>query len=216
MTPLLNLVDLGRRVRAARLARRLTLEQVVAGTNFTIGWLSKLENGQLSPSLEGLVKVATVLDCRLESFLEGLAATPRHVVCRRGAGGLKRHRNGNGAAVENLADAWRGRRMHPRILHVAKARGGRQAESFPGERFLMVLEGSVRLAYGEEQVPLEAGDSVYIDAVIPHGVIAVGATARVLSVSCDGEATAAVSRQPDDRASAKSAAKTRDRASGRT
>lgn len=186
MTPLLNLVDLGRRVRAARLARRLTLEQVVSRTDFTIGWLSKLENGQLSPSLEGLVKVAAVLDCRLESFLEGLSASPRHVVCRRGAGGLTTQRNGAGATVENLAEAWQGRRMHPRILHVTRARGGRAAESSPGERFLLVLEGRVRLAYGEEQVPLEAGDSVYFDAAIPHELVAVDATARVLSVSCDG------------------------------
>lgn len=190
MPPLLNLIDLGRRVRTARLARRLTLEQVVSRTDFTIGWLSKLENGQLSPSLDGLVKVAAVLDCRLETFLEGLSATPRHVVCRRGDGGLTRPRNGTGAAVEDLAEAWRGRRMHPRILHVARARGGRPAESFPGERFLLVLEGSVRLAYGEEQVPLEAGDSVYFDAAVPHGLIALGAAARVLSVACDGEATA--------------------------
>ena len=53
----LNLLDLGRRIRAARLARRLTLEEVVSQTDFTISWLSKLENGRLAPSLEGLVRL---------------------------------------------------------------------------------------------------------------------------------------------------------------
>ncbi|MFM7292238.1 MAG: helix-turn-helix domain-containing protein, partial [Planctomycetia bacterium] len=48
-TPL-NLADLGRRVRAVRLARRLTLDEVVSRANFTVSWLSKLENGQLTPS----------------------------------------------------------------------------------------------------------------------------------------------------------------------
>ncbi|MFM7184936.1 MAG: helix-turn-helix domain-containing protein [Planctomycetota bacterium] len=51
MSSSVNLADLGQRIRAARLARRMTLEEVVSRADFTASWLSKLENGQLTPSL---------------------------------------------------------------------------------------------------------------------------------------------------------------------
>ena len=69
MNATVNLADLGRRARAARLARRLTLEEVVSRADFTVSWLSKLENGQLTPSLEGLVKLADVLECGVDDLV---------------------------------------------------------------------------------------------------------------------------------------------------
>lgn len=194
MTPTLNLADLGRRVRAARLARRMTLEEVVSRTDFTVSWLSKLENGQLSPSLEGLVKIAAVLECGVESFVEGLAAAPRHVVCRNGD---PPPRPRDGVTVEHRAAAWRGRRMQPAILHVSRTANRRSAEGGSGERFCLVLEGDVKVTYGDEVVQLAAGDSIYFDAAVPHAITAVGRSARVLSVSCEGDgrpATAGVGR----------------------
>ena len=73
-----NLVDLGRRVRAARNARHLTLDEVVKRANFTVSWLSKLENGQLSPSLDGLVRLADVLECGIETLVQGLSVPPQY------------------------------------------------------------------------------------------------------------------------------------------
>ena len=181
----LNLADLGRRVRAARVARGLTLEEVVSRTDFTVSWLSKLENGQLSPSLEGLVKIAAVLECGVDSFVAGLAATPRHVVCRNGTAAGPQARDG--VTVEHRAAAWRGRRMKPAILHVSRSAGRRAPESGAGERFLIVLEGDAQVTYGDEVVRLAAGDSIYMDAAVPHAITAVGRSARILSVSCDAD-----------------------------
>ena len=185
MNNTLNLADLGRRVRAARMARRLTLEEVVSRTNFTVSWLSKLENGQLSPSLDGLVKIATVLECGVDTFVEGLAVTPRHVVCRNGDAPPPRTRDG--VTVEHRAADWRGRRMQPAILHVSRTAGRRAPEGGSGERFLLVLDGDVRLTYGDEVLHLAAGDSIYFDAAVPHALTASGRSARVLSISCDDE-----------------------------
>jgi uncharacterized RmlC-like cupin family protein len=50
----------------------------------------------------------------------------------------------------------------------------------------LVLDGSVRLAYGDERMVLGTGDSVYLSAVIPHTLQPLDkATARVLSVSSE-------------------------------
>ena len=79
----LNLADLGRRVRAARIAKRLTLEDVVGDTGLTVSWLSKLENGLLAPSLEALVRLAKSLECGVESLVEGLSVPRRSSWTRR-------------------------------------------------------------------------------------------------------------------------------------
>jgi transcriptional regulator with XRE-family HTH domain len=182
-----NLADLGRRVRAARVARRLTLEEVVSRADFTVSWLSKLENGQLTPSLEGLVKLADVLECGVDQLVEGLSIPPRHVVVKRGHGRIEQMRNGKSpAAIEYLADQWRGRVMQPTILLLDGTERRHAAESHDGQRFLYVLDGDVRVDYGDEPILLSAGDSIYIDATIHHGVTALGkGKARVLSVACE-------------------------------
>lgn len=181
----INLADLGRRARAARMARRLTLEEVVSRADFTVSWLSKLENGQLTPSLEGLVKLADVLECGVNDLVEGLSTPPRHVVVKGGHGRIEVGRGGkSSAAVEHLADQWRGRAMQPTVLHLAASDRKPVLESHDGERFLFVLDGEVRLDYGDEAILLAAGDSVYLDATIPHGMVARGkGKARVLSVA---------------------------------
>ena len=189
----INLAALGRRIRETRLSRRLTLEAVVARTGFTVSWLSKLENGQLSPSLEGLVGLAHALGCGVETLVDGLTAPPQHVLVRAGNGrsepGAKRlpGRNGKGrigaGKLEHLAAGWRGAAMQPQVLHLSNG-DRRGTESKDGQRFLMVLEGRARLEYGDDAIVLEPGDSIYFDASIPHTLSATSrTTARVLSVS---------------------------------
>lgn len=197
----INLVDLGRRVRAVRTARRLTLEEVVSRTDFTVSWLSKLENGQLSPSLEGLVRLSEVLECGLDSLIAGLEAEPQFVVTRRGEGEAIPSKNGRvGVVVESLANRWRDRHMHPTIIQLSGSGARKHPDNHDGERFLHVLEGSVRVTYGEERIVLEQGDSMYLYATIPHGLQPLGkGTARVLSVTYERPSTSprSVARRQD-------------------
>ena len=180
-----NLADLGRRVRAARLARSLTLEEVVSRAKFTVSWLSKLENGQLTPSLEGLVKLAEVLECGVETLVQGLSIPPQYVVVKRDGGRIDTARDGRpGYVCECLADQWRDRVMNPMIVHLSGFGNRDHPDNHDGERFLLVLEGAVQLEYGDEKILLEQGDSVYIYAAIRHVLMPAGkGTAKVLSVS---------------------------------
>jgi len=198
--PACNLAELGRRARAARLARRLTLEEVISRTNFTVSWLSKVENGLLSPSLEGLVRLADVLECPVESLVAGLQTNPRSVLVKRGEGTRAPSRNGRGLVSELLADRWAGRAMRPAVLHLSGTGNRRQPESHPGERFFLVLAGEIRFSYGEELFLLGEGDSIYIDAAVPHALAPApgarsGEVARVLRVAYEAEPAA--TRMPE-------------------
>ena len=193
MTIPVNLSDLGRRVRAARLARRLTLEEVVSRANFTVSWLSKLENGQLTPSLDGLVRLAEVLECGVDTLVQGLSVPPQYVVVKHGEGRSEPSRDSrNGYVTESLADQWRDRSMNPAIVHLSGVGNRHLPDNHDGERFLLVLKGEVKLEYGNELIHLDEGDSVYIYAAIPHVLAPAGrGTATVLSVSYDPPPTGA-------------------------
>jgi len=193
MTTSVNLADLGRRVRAARLARRLTLDEVVSRAQFTVSWLSKLENGLLTPSLDGLVKLAEVLECGVDSLVQGLSIPPQYVVVKQGEGRIEPSRDGrNGYITESLADQWRDRAMNPAIVQLSGVGNRHHPDNHNGERFLLVLDGEVTLEYGDELIHLGKGDSVYIYAAIPHVLTPAGrGTAKLLSVSYDPKPTAA-------------------------
>lgn len=200
-----NLADLGRRVRAARLARRLTLEEVVARTNFTVSWLSKLENGQLTPSLEGLVRLADVLECGVEHLVGGLSVPPRFVVARKGECRREQSRGARvGVVSEFLAEDWRARAMDPTILHLVGDGTKSRPETHDGERFLHVLDGAVTVAYGDDRIELSAGDSIYLDAAVPHAIVPVGRSrAQVLSVRYEGGPSRTAEATPRGRRTAK-------------
>ena len=192
-----NLADLGRRVRSARIARRLTLEEVVSRAEFTVSWLSKLENGQLAPSLDGLVKLADVLECGVDSLVEGLSIPPQYVVVKGGTGRTDPPVKDRKASVvvEHLADQWRNRAMNPVMLHISGNGNRGNPDNHNGERFLMVLEGELKLEYGDDLLLLGTGDSIYIYAAIPHVLMPAGrGTVKVLSVAYEPSSSAASSR----------------------
>lgn len=189
-----NTLDLGRRAKSLRQARGLTLEDVVSRTDFTVSWLSKLENGLLTPSLDGLVRLAEVLECGVDELVEGLLTRPRVVITRHGAGRLDGSRNNgsrngssrNGRAagsVEHLCEEWRGRSMVSTVLHLRPGRSAEPLTCEEGERLLFVLEGCVQLTYGETSEKLAEGDAAYIDARVQHSLTGdARRNARVLSV----------------------------------
>ena len=179
-----NTVELGRKAKAMRQARGMTLEDVVSRTDFTVSWLSKLENGLLTPSLDGLVRLAEVLECGVEDLVEGLLTRPRVAITKNGNGRLDGAKNGKaGHEIEHLSESWRGRGMETAVLHLPKGRTNALPMSEVAERFLHVLDGQVQLIYGEQTEKLGEGDSVYIDARVPHTLHSESRRrARVLSV----------------------------------
>lgn len=184
MTNGVNTVELGRKAKTLRQTRGMTLEDVVTRTEFTVSWLSKLENGLLTPSLEGLVRLAEVLDCGVEDLVDGLLVRPKLAITRNGNGRVDEAKTPRASHdVEHLTEAWRGRSMETTVLHLRKGRCDAPPTHEPGERFLHVLDGQVRLVYGDQSEKLFEGDSVYLDARVPHTLHGdARRRARVLSV----------------------------------
>ena len=171
-------LDLGARVRELRKAQDWTLEQAASRAGLARSTLSKIENGQMSPTYEALKKLAIGLEISVPQLF-----TPpsRDQVNARMATTLA----GEGGELITttyehniLAEPLSSKKMLPYRTRVR----ARTMEDFggwirhDGEEFMYVLTGRVTL-FTEfyEPVTLGRGDSVYYDASMGHNVVSVSA-----------------------------------------
>ena len=169
-------LDLGARVRELRKARNWTLEQAATQAGLARSTLSKIENGQMSPTYDALKKLAIGLQISVPQLF-----TPpqRDQVIGR----MSVTKSGTGTAHatatyehELLADTLTKKQMLPYRARV-RARSMEEFDGWvrhDGEEFMYVLTGVVRL-YTEfyEPVEMRRGDSAYYDGSMGHNVISV-------------------------------------------
>ncbi len=169
-------LDLGERVRELRKARDWTLEQAAAQAGLARSTLSKIENGQMSPTYEALKKLATGLGISVPQLF-----TPPKATQVMGRMALTKSGEGNAYATatyehELLANALVKKQMLPYRARI-RARDMEEFDGWvrhDGEEFLYVLTGVIRL-FTEfyEPVEMRRGDSAYYDASMGHNVISV-------------------------------------------
>lgn len=169
-------LDLGARVRELRKARDWTLEYAANQAGLARSTLSKIENGQMSPTYEALKKLAE----GLEISIPQLFTQPKREQIN---GRFTMTKMGQGAAHatatyehELLADGLTRKQMLPYRARV-RARAMSEFDGWvrhDGEEFLYVLTGVIKL-YTEfyEPVEMRRGDSAYYDATMGHNVISV-------------------------------------------
>jgi len=171
-------LNLGKRVRDLRKARGWTLEQAARQAGLARSTLSKIENGQMSPTYEALKKLAVGLQISVPQ----LFTPPRR---DQVSGRMSVTKAGEGAhhatatyEHELLGEALSKKRMLPYRARI-RARAIDEFDGWvrhDGEEFLYVLTGVIRL-YTEfyEPVEMRRGDSAYYDATMGHNVISVSA-----------------------------------------
>jgi transcriptional regulator with XRE-family HTH domain len=167
----------GARVRRFRRESELTLQQLADRTGLAVSTLSKVENEQISPTYENIVRLAEGLAIDVAELFNAHPkpmASGRLSVTRAGMG--VRHRTGQ-YEYEILCSELSHKRFMP-LTAVIKARS---AEEFPvrpshaGEEFVHVLSGEVTIHtehYGP--ITLSPGDSCYFDSRMEHVLITAG------------------------------------------
>ncbi len=169
-------LNLGERVRELRKARNWTLEQAANHAGLARSTLSKIENGQMSPTYDALKKLAEGLEISVPQLF-----TPpvrgqingRMVLTKQGEGA---HRHTTTYEHELLAETLTKKNMLPYRARV-RARSMDEFDGWvrhDGEEFLYVLTGVVKL-YTEFYEPIEMrrGDSAYYDGTMGHNVVSI-------------------------------------------
>ena len=169
-------LDLGARVRELRKARDWTLEQAAGQAGLARSTLSKIENGQMSPTYEALKKLAVGLEISVPQLF-----TPPEKGQVNGRMAVTKMGEGNAQATatyehELLAETLTKKTMLPYRARV-RARSMEEFDGWvrhDGEEFLYVLTGVVCLyTVFYEPVEMRRGDSAYYDATMGHIVVSI-------------------------------------------
>ena len=161
-------VDVGERLRGLRRSRRATLRTVAERSGLSESFLSQVERGRSSASIESLRRVADALGVSMADLFEpdGLPG-PR--VLRRD----ERPALSFGVLGKKLL-------LTPRPLHhlevfageleVGGSTGTEPYAHGDSEELFVVLSGTVQLELGGELFELERGDSIDYRSSTPHRI----------------------------------------------
>jgi len=182
---------IGSRLNMLRKQRGLTLSEIARQTHLSPSLLSRIENGQIMPSIQTLQLIADTLKMDIGFFFHQEQGKG-YVVSR---GGSRRiiladddKFEGDPAErrfydIEPLAEGIENPFMVPLILKIVNRDEEINPPAHGGQEFLYLLEGKLLTILGEERIILKKGDALYFDGNIPHKAISLSKKpAKVLAV----------------------------------
>lgn len=163
---------IGATVHELRTQRGQTIADLARQSALSQGMLSKIENAQVSASLETLLSLARSLGVPVAALMQDFdspAGAVQHVPKN---GGLEVVRRGTKKGhTYRLLYSHRGpqKPFEPFLVTLTDA-----SEVFPsfkheGIEFIHILEGRIRYRHGSQSFMLGPGDSLTFDGDVPHG-----------------------------------------------
>ncbi|WP_367319500.1 helix-turn-helix domain-containing protein [Streptomyces sp. HUAS ZL42] len=153
-------------LRALRRRSGLTLEAAARAAGLSAAHLSRLETGRRQPSLPMLLALARIYGTTVSELL-GETVADRDAVVR--AADMEATAAGGWTYWQAGAP---GRGMQALRLHVPYGSQGDIVRVHPGEEWLYVLKGRLRLRLGDTVHRLTPGDSAHFDSLTPHRIAA--------------------------------------------
>lgn len=180
-------VAIGRQVRALRKLQRMTGAELAGQAGLSVGMLSKIENGVISPSLSTIQTLANALRVPLVQLFSGYEES-RGCMHVKAGDGVEIDRAGTRAGHQynllgHIGSNASGVVVEPYLITLTDASDQFPTFQHEGIEYLYMLEGSVQYRHGDRLYLLEPGDSLLFDADAPHGPeVLESLPARYLSV----------------------------------
>ena len=181
MSGIVEIEELGRRIRKLRLEKRMTLKQVEHASGLSATHLSEIERGRTSPTIGALVRIARALDRDASYFIESVelaevAHLPREEVSS--------FRAARGVQAEVLSRGIPGSRLHAyRFTFEGGAEWKSEPQDLEGDGIYYVRRGAVDARLGPDETNLAAGDAAHVSLTQGHALRTPrGGSAEVLAL----------------------------------
>jgi transcriptional regulator with XRE-family HTH domain len=166
-------VAIGREVRAYRNKLGITVADLASATSMSLGMLSKIENGNTSPSLTSLQALSKALGVPVTAFFRRFEEEHSAVFVKAGEG-VDVERRGTRAGHQYNLLGHAGPNSSGVVVEPYLITLSGDSDIFPtfqhdGMEFLYMLEGEVVYRHASHLYTMTPGDSLYFDADAPHG-----------------------------------------------
>lgn len=173
---------IGTRIMKTMEQQGISIETLSERTGLDPGFLKRVQEEDLYPSLGPLLKIARSLGVRLGTFLDDqVGGDPLVIRKTERKGELSMLRAKDRPVATRFYSLGRGktdRHMEPFFVEILPESGVEKTlSSHEGEEFIVVVEGEIEIVYGKETHRLGPGDSIYYNSVVPHHVGSAGDTA---------------------------------------
>jgi transcriptional regulator with XRE-family HTH domain len=162
---------LGARIRALREERGMSASQLAEETGLSQSAVSQIERGIVDPSLRSLRSIAETLNTPI--FALFLDSPSKDIVVRKGRRRAFSPPDYRGR-YELLSPDSEGK---VEMIYMSIEPGTSSSEQplpHSGDECMFVLSGKAEIVASDERFELEAGDSIYLNAGLPHTVTNVG------------------------------------------
>ncbi|VVO62512.1 HTH-type transcriptional regulator PuuR [Pseudomonas fluorescens] len=163
---------LGLQIKRQRQAQDLKLSDVAKIADISQGMLSKIENAQVSTSLETLSRLCDVLGLPLSKLFSEYDQQDGSALLVKADQGMEVVRRGTEKGhTYHLLNHTRGPKKSFEAYMVSMDDASEEFPTFshPGTEFLHLLEGELIYRHGNQLYRMEAGDSLTFEGEIPHG-----------------------------------------------
>jgi mannose-6-phosphate isomerase-like protein (cupin superfamily) len=170
--------EIGSKVRALRLRKKMGLVELGRHTGFSAALLSKVESSKIFPPLGTLLRIAMVFGVCLDYFFTEPREKPVLAIVRK----KDRMRFANTAGAKNASYEFESldfpandRLTSSYLAEFFEVKPERAAvHAHPGVETIYVISGRLAIAFGTDEHVLTAGDSIYFDSSVPHSYRRVG------------------------------------------
>jgi transcriptional regulator with XRE-family HTH domain len=184
MTSIVDIEELGRRIRKLRAERRMTLKQVEHVSGLSATHLSEIERGRTSPTIGALVRIARALEKDVSYFIEQEERMDVAHHLREQVAGFAA---GAGVTAESLTPGIPGSTLFTyrvRLEMCPPAELRLPAQELPGDAVIHVQSGRLAARVGQHEHQLGPGDTLQASLALEQVLRATGdAAAEFVFVS---------------------------------
>ena len=162
---------LGLQIRLLRRRLDLSVSDLASAAGISLGMMSKIENGQISPSLKTMQSLASALTVPMSSLFASVEDRQDCSFVSAGQGvNIERRGTKAGHIYQLLGHLLRGDVVvEPYLITLRENAQPHTSFSHHGIELLYMLEGEVDYRHGGEVYPLRPGDTMMFDSNAQHG-----------------------------------------------
>ncbi len=174
--------QIAERLRGLRDALEMTSAEAAAKIGIAREDYEKYESGESDIPMNFLFQVSKTFGIEISALLSGDEAHASIFFVARKGRSAKVERT-KAYKYQALAYGFRNARAEPFEVTVEPNDNDICLNTHPGQEFNLILEGSMMLRIGSNNIMLNEGDSIYFDSTKPHGMKALnGERVRFLAV----------------------------------
>ena len=161
----------GSQIRTLRRRNELSVSDLASAAGISAGMLSKIENGQISPSLTSLQSLANALAVPLTTLFAAFEQQRDVSFVAAGEGAILERRGTKAGHLYQLLGSIMDVDVvvEPYLITLQEDAVPYTGFQHAGAEFIYMLSGEVTYRHGERTFPLRSGDSLLFNSGAPHG-----------------------------------------------